>query len=235
MDSSPSLLPVGVRRLRDADDAAEVPVYRGVSYCDAVRRAGATSPEGGALRVLPGSIKVCHWSPVVLGLKRPEDAFERKLAPCLPYRPAGLLLAPLDGSDFSECSLAHVKAIASGCNVPEVVLMRVIEPMPQTGWIGQDAMVEADKKAHEHAKEYLDRVSNDLKEQGLYITTAIVDGRPGDVIMEYAEKNQVDLVIMSTHGSSGVARWAFGSVTDKVVRHSKVPVLITSPAACRVS
>jgi hypothetical protein len=92
-----TLPPVGVRRLRHADDAAEVPVYRGVSYCDAVRRAGTAGSEGGALRVLPGSIKVCRWAPIVLGLKRPEDAFERRLAPRLPYQPAGLLLGPLDG------------------------------------------------------------------------------------------------------------------------------------------
>jgi len=87
---------VGVRRLRDADDAAEVPVYRGVSYCDAVRLAGeGGGPNGGAWRVLPGSIQVCRWAPVVLGLKPPEDAFEQGLAPRLPCRPAGLLLAPL--------------------------------------------------------------------------------------------------------------------------------------------
>jgi nucleotide-binding universal stress UspA family protein len=42
------------------------------------------------------------------------------------------------------------------------------------------------------------------------------------------------LIIISTHGSSGIARWAFGSVADKVVRHAKVPVLISSPAACRI-
>jgi len=103
MDTSAALpgndtLPaVGVRRLRDADDAAEVPVYRGVSYCDAVRLAGeGSSPTGGAWRVLPGSIEVCRWAPVALGLKLPEDAFEQGLSPRLPYSPAGLLLAPLE-------------------------------------------------------------------------------------------------------------------------------------------
>jgi hypothetical protein len=92
-----SILPaVGVRRLRGVDDAADVPVYHGVAYCDAVRRAGAGGPEGGPWRVLPGSIEVCRWSPVVLGLKPPENAFERGLAPRLPFQAAGLLLGPLD-------------------------------------------------------------------------------------------------------------------------------------------
>jgi hypothetical protein len=84
-------LPVGLRVLRSADEASDVSVYRGVSYCDAVRRAG----EGEAQRVLPGSIEVCGWSPVVLGLKAPENRFEEGLAPRLQHPIPGLLLAPL--------------------------------------------------------------------------------------------------------------------------------------------
>jgi hypothetical protein len=96
--------PVGARLLRSADDAGDVPIYRGISYCDAVRRAG----EGQALRVLPGSIQVCHWAPVTLGLKEPENRFEHRLAPRLDFPSGGLLLAPLD--DFP--------------GEPEVVLLR---------------------------------------------------------------------------------------------------------------
>ncbi len=68
-----------------------MPEYHGVSYCDAVRQAG----EGRALRIVPGSLHVCHWAPVVLGLKAPEGAFEEHLSPTLPHPTAGLLLAPL--------------------------------------------------------------------------------------------------------------------------------------------
>jgi uncharacterized protein (DUF169 family) len=84
--------PVGVQILRQAGEHPEVPVYHGVSYCDAVRQAGA----GEVLRVLPGSISVCGWAPVVLGLKEPQSRFERGLAPRLAFPIAGLLLAPLD-------------------------------------------------------------------------------------------------------------------------------------------
>jgi hypothetical protein len=83
---------VGVRVLRPAGDHAGVPVYRGVSYCDAVSRAGA----GQALRVLRGSIRTCGWAEVVLGLKEPQGRFEGSLAPRLSFPCAGLLLAPLD-------------------------------------------------------------------------------------------------------------------------------------------
>lgn len=84
--------PVGISILPDADLAAGVAMYEGVSYCDAVRRAG----QGEVLRVLPGSIQVCRWAPVVLGLKAPAGAFERGLVPRLPFPTAGLLLASLD-------------------------------------------------------------------------------------------------------------------------------------------
>ena len=93
-------LPVGVRTLSSSEaavaaspeDAAAVPVYQGPAYCDAISRAG----QGEALRVLPGSIEVCGWSPVVLGLKEPTGHFEAGLAPRLAFPVAGLLLAPLD-------------------------------------------------------------------------------------------------------------------------------------------
>jgi hypothetical protein len=80
-------------------------MYRGISYCDAVRCAG----EGQALRVLAGSIQVCHWAPVVLGLKEAENRFERGLAPRLDSPSGGLLLAPLD--DFpGEPDIVLVRA-----------------------------------------------------------------------------------------------------------------------------
>jgi uncharacterized protein (DUF169 family) len=84
--------PVGVALLHQAGEHPDIPVYHGISYCDAVRRAGA----GEVLRILPGSIAVCGWAPVVLGLKEPQSRFEQSLAPRLAFAVAGLLLAPLD-------------------------------------------------------------------------------------------------------------------------------------------
>jgi uncharacterized protein (DUF169 family) len=84
--------PVAVSLLHSASAHSDLPVYHGVSYCDAVRRAG----QGESLRVLPGSIEVCGWAPVVLGLKAPDNRFEQGLTPRLPYPVAGLLVAPLD-------------------------------------------------------------------------------------------------------------------------------------------
>lgn len=87
------LPPVGVKFLRAGMEGFEqADLYSGVSYCDAVRIASL----GRALVVRPGSIEVCKWSPVILGLKEPESGFERGLGPRLEGGVAGVYLAPLD-------------------------------------------------------------------------------------------------------------------------------------------
>ena len=117
--------PVGVSLLRSAQEHGEVPAFAGVSYCQAVRRAG----EGQALRVLPGSIEVCQWAPIVLGLKSPEGHFEQHLTPRLEYPTPGLLLAPLD-------------QFAARWGEPEVVLLRtthqVLDSLIRT--VGRDQL-----------------------------------------------------------------------------------------------
>ncbi len=105
--------PVGVVRLSSSQAHPDVPLYKGVSFCDAVRRAG----DEEVLRVLPGSIQVCRWSPVVLGLRSPQNRFERSLIPRLPFPVAGLLLGPLSALP----------------DPPEVVILRapwsILQPM----------------------------------------------------------------------------------------------------------
>jgi len=140
------------------------------------------------------------------------------------------ILAPVDGSEFSECSLEHVKAIATGTRCPEVILLRVIESPPH--------IPEKEEKAAEaSARDYLDKLvkSLNLKETGTVVKTVIIRGRADEEILDYADKNKVDLIIMSSHGRSGVSRWLFGSVTERVLGHSKVPVLVIRPAACVVA
>ena len=146
------------------------------------------------------------------------------------------ILAPLDGSDFAECALAHVSAIATGCSVPNVTLLRVVEPLPQQAYAEVSVlMADADKKMEAESQDYLSRTADKLKQEGLAVETAILVGRAADEILGYASQNQVDLIIMSTHGRSGISRWVMGSVADRVLRHSAVPVLIIAPAGCRIS
>jgi len=148
------------------------------------------------------------------------------------------VLIPLDGSELAECSLEHAKAIAQGCNVADVIVFRVIEPLStQTlsalAEAGDDNIRKAMEQNQQDAKDYVLKVENILKTQRIASRAVTVEGRAADEILSYTEKNNVDLIVMSTHGRSGVSRFFFGSVAEKVSRHSRVPVLLISPEGCR--
>ena len=152
------------------------------------------------------------------------------------------ILVPLDGSSFSACILEHVKAIALGCRVQEIILLRVLEPAESilhTFYVPRELSSElktADDKAKSEAEGYLAEVASDLKKEGVEAKPVLLMApKVDEEILDYAAKNGVGLIIMSTHGKSGVSRWAFGSVADRVVRNSTVPVLMASPAGCRIS
>jgi len=147
------------------------------------------------------------------------------------------ILVPLDGSELAERSLAHMKAIAKGCQVPEVVLIGVVEPIPLagelSGFSAAELGVQAEKQALDWLKGYLAGVADKMSSEGMNVKTALAHGKAADEILDYARKNQVDLIIMTTHGRSGLARWAMGSVADRIVRHARIPVLIVSPPDSR--
>ncbi len=147
------------------------------------------------------------------------------------------ILVPLDGSEFGECSLFHVKAIAPNCNAEKIILLTVIEHREENSiraWMGEDFLIESYKRAKKYALDYLDRVENELKNLNITIEKVIEDGWAADLILDYAKKENVDLIILSTHGKSGIAKWTLGSVADKVIRYSIAPVLLVAPKACRI-
>ncbi len=152
------------------------------------------------------------------------------------------ILVPLDGSSSSECILGHVKTIATGCSVPEVILLRVVETATsviRNFYVPSEWPAEvkaADDKAKAEAEKYLSGLAGELKQEGIVAkTVSIMSSETDEEILKYATENKVDLIIMSTHGRSGATRWAFGSVADRVIRYSTVPVLIASPKGCRIS
>jgi nucleotide-binding universal stress UspA family protein len=138
------------------------------------------------------------------------------------------ILVPLDGSQLSESVLDHVVAIASGCKTPEVVLIRTRQPIHDavSDAVDYEVASKLDESYQKEAIEYLRKVSDDLRKRGLKVETIVLSGKPAEEILNYAQGSGVDLIIMSSHGRSGVARWVLGSVADRVIRHSTVPVLV---------
>ena len=149
------------------------------------------------------------------------------------------ILAPMDGSPLAECTIEHVKEIAKGCNVPEVVFLFVVDIAKNLYWAADVApnveiLQQAEEAQKEGAESYLTKVVAKAKKDGLAAKGVVVEGSPADAIVDYAQKNGIDLIVMSTHGRSGVTRFALGSVTDKVIRTVSAPVLVVSPAECKV-
>jgi len=149
------------------------------------------------------------------------------------------ILVPLDGSELAECALEHVRAIAQGLQVDKVVLLRVLEPLLSLSTPHDDTGVrrvrEAEDKLEADAKEYINKVAGNLKKDGIPVETELVlGGEPAAKIIESAKEDKSTLIIISTHGRSGVSNWLFGSVAERVVHHSPVPVLMVVARSCRL-
>ncbi len=144
------------------------------------------------------------------------------------------VLIPLDGSELAECVLPHAQEIAKGCNIGEVVLLEVVEPPSSlvAGSIDFTPLQNASVKA---AEGYVAKVQSQLSSEGLNVSSEVLVGRAAETIMEFAKKNAVDIIAIATHGRSGISRWVFGSVADKLLRSSHVPILMIRPAGTKSS
>jgi nucleotide-binding universal stress UspA family protein len=150
------------------------------------------------------------------------------------------ILAPLDGSDLAECTLEHLKTIASGCGIQNIIVFRVIEPLPAAtlsavAAAGGNLLNEMETTNRKNAEQYIQEVAAKLKTEGFNVQPVTAEGHAAEEILKYAENNDVDLIIMSTHGRTGIKRWVMGSVTSRVLDHSTVPVLTIIPKGCRLN
>ncbi len=131
------------------------------------------------------------------------------------------ILVPLDGSKLAEKILPQVKELVkfSGAEVHllKVVISYEIDPKKDKE--------ELEKLAGE-AQEYLDQVAARLKKKGIQASAIVAYGKDAVQICDYASGKKCNLIAMSTHGRSGLSRWALGSVADKVLQCSSVPVML---------
>jgi len=145
------------------------------------------------------------------------------------------MLVPLDASDFAECVFDHAQEIATARAIPEVVLLTVVEPVRPVvySYFGDEGMKGAEAAARESAQYYLDAVKARLGLESGNVTTIVATGEPSEQILNYIIENGVDIVVMSTHGRSGVSRWFLGSVVERVLRGSTAPVFLVPSVDCR--
>ena len=146
------------------------------------------------------------------------------------------ILVPLDGSKLAECVLPHVETIGKGCGVLEVVFLRVAEPfrLPDgyNARLSQETIdrIDADDKAA--AQSYLDNLVKRTRYDGVSVKPEVITGTPAESIADYATKNSIELIVIATHGRSGVSRWALGSVADRILHSACIPVLMVRAPGC---
>ena len=142
------------------------------------------------------------------------------------------ILVPLDGSELSESVISHVINIATGCKVPEVVLLRVREPLDNrvVAALEPETAKELNQAFNYEFANYLKGIAATLKKKKVTAKVEVLAGDPAKEILKYSKNNNIDLIIMSTHGRSGVSRIVFGSVANKIIRQTEVPILLEPPS-----
>ena len=144
------------------------------------------------------------------------------------------ILIPLDGSGLGKAALPYITDLLSGMS-PRVklafILLRVVSlrshyvpvgdtatPIPYT----EEEMEQIKRESHK----YLEEVGNTVENKNINVELVVRTGGSAEEILNAADELEVDLIAMSTHGRHGISRWAFGSVTDKVLRAGRKPVLV---------
>jgi nucleotide-binding universal stress UspA family protein len=141
------------------------------------------------------------------------------------------IVVPLDGSKLSESVLPQAVDLARKLNL-KIVLTRAYQIPLSAAYGGAEAPYIPNRDAllnlvKEEAGAYLEEKVNELHQNGIDKVSSILSvGSGADEIIELARSTPDNLIAMCTHGRSGVKRWALGSVTEKVVRHSGDPVLV---------
>jgi len=148
------------------------------------------------------------------------------------------IMVPLDGSKLAECVLPHLETVVKGCRSPEVevIVVRAVEPLsvPYGREVAKFTSLEQVEAFETHqkaeAEKYLKEIVARLRKTGVKARADIVYGKAVDALSDYAAKNKVDLVLIATHGRSGVSRWVWGSVASRLIRSVRVPVLMVRPS-----
>ncbi|MCP4421235.1 MAG: universal stress protein [Chloroflexi bacterium] len=205
--------------LKEGDEAGEIVDTAVSQLADLIIM--TTHGRSGLSRWLMGSVteKVMHQAPCPLLILRDSTLPEH-------------ILITLDGSEIAETALLPGLALATGIGV-DVTLLQVLEgslPPPHSGdWVenemanaGQEQEYNKDKERHVtlYLRTIADRFSHHAPK------TAVPFGKPAEAILSYAESIPNSLITIATHGRSGLARWIFGSVAEKVLRGATEPVLV---------
>ncbi len=136
------------------------------------------------------------------------------------------ILVPLDGSELAEAALAPALAFAEALSA-DVVLLRVVVPLAIK--LDPDLYQNVIARAQKVAKTYLNSIQSRSAFSSVCLEGEIVVGKAAESIIDYAQENEIDLIVMSSHGRSGISRWVYGSVADKILYHATCATAVIHP------
>lgn len=140
------------------------------------------------------------------------------------------ILVPLDGSDLAEAILPYVYDLAT-CTQAEVLVLSVeTNPAFEFAFADPSVVGRIVQDLEAQVRTYVAGVEIRLRGMGVNVTTKVIEGPIAPTILQVAKDEHADVIAMSTHGRSGPARWVLGSVADRIVRESPVPVLLIRPS-----
>ncbi|HMN29406.1 MAG TPA: universal stress protein [Caldilineaceae bacterium] len=183
----------------------------------------STHGSSGFVRWALGSVaeRVIHGATTPIFLVRESTAVRSG--------PPQRILAPLDGSALAEQVLPQAQALATETGA-SVLLLQVIQALDERSrrlFFQNEAVAEETfARWQSDAEFYLQEVAQRLQAAGLAVEVRALVGDPDSSIIETAETEQIDLIVMSTHGRSGLSRWYYGSVANKVLHSAGCPLLL---------
>ena len=150
------------------------------------------------------------------------------------------ILVPLDGSELAECTLSHVKNLIKDGSVGEVTLLNVVKVDLPWAQMRSEYPEGIDINAIREplfakSRKYLADKESQLESEGIKVKTESLEAnRPADTITEYAQKKGMDMIVIGTHGYTGLKKLMMGSVAFSVLHQSHVPVLLIRPESCQI-
>ncbi len=148
----------------------------------------------------------------------------------VPDAPIRRILVPLDGSSTAEAILPLLRKLGEAQPGLRVNVLRVPDAVTLPQRLNHPGLLDSQRESERKvAEEYVMRVVHDLEAAGICSVAHVVDGSPAQVIGALAHEVEAELILMATHGHSGLSRMLFGTVTQAVINTVDVPVLVLRP------
>ena len=136
------------------------------------------------------------------------------------------ILVPLDGSELAKKALDQAEKLAKAFDA-EIILFQVVPFMPIYGSPELVTPLIVDEKQKDAAEKYLFNLAEEMKKRSLKVTSRVRTGQVVAMeIIDFAKESGVELIVMCTHGRSGITRWVLGSVALKVLTRAETPILL---------